>query len=204
MLRVGLTGGIASGKSTISDEFENLGITVIDTDKISHALMQPGQTAYQKTLDHFGMEILNPDFSINRALLRELVFNQPRQKTWIEDMLHPLIRKRALEMMEQCKRGDYLLLVVPLMYESGFDELVDHVVAIDCPSALQVERLMARDGISTHLARAMIDAQMNNEERLQHADSRLANRSGRQQLQRQVRQLHQRLLELAAKYASNK
>lgn len=196
MFRVGLTGGIASGKTTISHFFEKLGIIVIDTDVISHELMQPGQPAYQKTVQHFGHEILNDDQTINRPLLRQKVFNQPRQKEWLEKMIHPMIQERS-EKALRAAESEYVILIVPLMFESGFDQLVDHVVAIDCPAITQKTRLMKRDGINEELAEKMISAQMSNEQRISMSDSVILNKNN-QDREKDVKRLHAKLIQLAS------
>jgi dephospho-CoA kinase len=196
MLKIGLCGGIASGKSTISRLFESLGVAVIDTDTISHHLMQPGQIAYQKTLDNYGHQILQTDASINRKLLREIVFNDAKQKLWLENMLHPLIRDEAIRLMQLVDSSPYILLVVPLMYETGFDSLVDHVIAIDCPRQVQISRLIERDGINTMLADKILDAQMDNEQRLSRADSIILNDDDSDPTER-VTKLHRELTQLS-------
>lgn len=196
MFRVGLTGGVASGKSTISQLFENLGITVIDTDKISHRLMQPGQPGYQEVLAHFGAGILNDDQSINRPQLRKIIFSDSRERSWLEQLLHPLIRQNAEKAIQQAKNTDYVLLVVPLLFETGFEQLLDHIIAIDCPAAVQKYRLMKRDGIEASLAEQMLSAQFNNEQRLAKADSVLHNTDDSDRSD-EVLQLHKRLLQLA-------
>jgi dephospho-CoA kinase len=196
MLKIGLCGGIASGKSTISRLFESLGVAVIDTDTISHHLMQPGQIAYQKTLDNYGHQILQTDASINRKLLREIVFNDAKQKLWLENMLHPLIRDEAIRLMQLVDSSPYILLVVPLMYETGFDSLVDHVIAIDCPRQVQISRLIERDGINTTLADKILDAQMDNEQRLSRADSIILNDDDSDPTER-VTKLHRELTQLS-------
>jgi dephospho-CoA kinase len=201
MLKVGLCGGIASGKSTISRIFESLGVTVIDTDIISHHLMQPGQIAYQKTLDNYGYQILQSDASINRKLLREIVFNDPKQKLWLEEMLHPLIREEASRSMQLVVSSPYILLVVPLMFETGFDSLVDHIIAIDCPRQVQISRLIQRDGINTTLANKILDAQMENEQRLSHADSIILNKNDNDPVE-QVTRLHHELIQLSNNFQS--
>ncbi len=174
MFRVGLTGGIASGKTTISRLFEELGITVIDTDTISHELMKPGQPAYQQSIEHFGQVIVNDDSTINRRLLREKVFNQPDEKKWLEEMIHPLIWEEAEKAISSAK-SEYVILVVPLMFETGFQHMLDHVIAIDCPASVQKSRLMQRDNIDPDLAGKMIATQMSNKERISRADSVIHN-----------------------------
>ncbi len=196
MLKVGLTGGIASGKSLISKLFAELGIPVIDTDRISHDLMQPGQKAYINAIEHLGPEIVKPDQSIDRALLRQRVFEHPEQRRWLEQMIHPLIRQAAVAQMQAAAPADYLILVVPLLFESGFDDLVDHVIAIDCPASTQIQRLLQRDGISRHMAEQMIAAQLSNEQRLHRADSIIHNPDDSDRSSA-VQALHQQLLQLA-------
>ncbi len=172
-MRIGLTGGIASGKSTLAEALRNLGIPVIDADLVSHALMQPGEPGYQACIEHFGREILDDQGRIDRAALRRRVFEDPPQRRWLEQMLHPMIRQRIerkIEELEQRQGHDMLLLVVPLLFESGFDELVDVSVAIDCPAELQLQRLRLRDGLDAGLAQGMIEAQMTNSERLARAN----------------------------------
>ena len=200
MLRVALTGGIASGKTTASTLFKTLGVPVIDTDEISHQLMQRGEPGYQATLDHFGAQVLNPDLTLNRAILREIVFNDSTQKQWLEKMLHPLIRDRAIQEMDSLPDTmPYLILVVPLLFESGFDSLVDRVIAIDCPLEVQMRRLMQRDGSSTALARQMIEAQWSNQQRLQQADEIITNQD-ELDLQPQIAILHQKLSRLSRQH----
>ena len=196
MFRVGLTGGIASGKSTISRLFSDLGITVIDTDIISHQLMQINQAAYIQAKQHFGIDILNEDGSIQRSILRQIIFDQPQQKEWLEKMIHPLIRQETVEQINNVASGDYVLIVVPLMFETGFNQLVDHVIAIDCPAETQLKRLLERDKIDSQLSKKMIAAQMDNQSRLSKADSILQNSDNRNRRQ-DVLQIHLKLIKLA-------
>jgi dephospho-CoA kinase len=179
MLRVGLTGGIAAGKTTIARLFESLGAPVVDTDQISRDLMQPGHSAYQKTLDRFGPGLLLANATLDRHQLRQIIFSDNKQKLWLEQMLHPLIREECIRTMDQYRQRSYLILVVPLLFETGFDELVDRTVTIDCPREQQIERLVSRDGISRSLAMQMLDAQMSNNERNARADIIIENRDER-------------------------
>jgi len=195
MLRVGLTGGIASGKTTISHLFAKLGVMVIDTDVISHDLMQPGQSAYNQSVEHFGSEILNPDETINRPLLRKIVFKQPTQKQWLEKMIHPLIQQATLSAIDNCT-GQYVIIVIPLLFESDFKQLVENVIAIDCPASVQKTRLMLRDGIDEDLAERMIGAQLSNDERIALADQTIINGSEISRAH-EVLNIHKELLKLA-------
>ncbi|MCP4074682.1 MAG: dephospho-CoA kinase [Gammaproteobacteria bacterium] len=195
MFRVGLTGGIASGKSTISQLFYKLGIPVIDTDIISHQLMQIGQAAYEQTVLHFGQKILSRDGNINRAKLRQIIFSQPQQKLWLEKMIHPQILTTTENRIASLSAGDYVLVVVPLMFETGFNKLVNHVIAIDCPIETQQKRLIQRDKIDSKLAREMISSQLDNQSRLELADSIIVNQDNNNR-EMDVLKLHKKILNL--------
>ncbi len=199
MLRIGLTGGIASGKSTLANALQQHGIPVIDADLVSRELMQPGESGYRASVDHFGPEILDEQGRIDRPALRRRVFENPRERLWLEQMLHPMIRQRleqTIAELEQRQAGDLVLVVVPLLFESGFDDLVDVSVAIDCPRELQMQRLRERDNLDTRLARRMIEAQMSNDQRLARADLSIRN-DGSAPLPELAEELLQRLRDKA-------
>lgn len=198
MYAVGLTGGIASGKTTISRLFADLGVPVIDTDVISRELLEPGQLGYRQVSAHFGASILKPDGEIDRARLREIVFNERSQKTWLETMLHPLIYQRALDAIRAQSRAAYVLVVVPLLFETNFQSLVDRVLAVDCEAEQQIDRLVKRDGIERELAVKMLAQQLDNSARLARAHDSISNRGDGSNLQADVARLHRRYLELAA------
>ena len=198
MFSVGLTGGIASGKTTISDLFAARGVPVIDTDIISRQLLEPGELAFDQVCAKFGDEILRPDGSIDRKRLREIVFNDRAAKIWLETMLHPLIFQRSLEAIQTRADGDYVLVVVPLLFETNFQSLVDRVLAVDCPAERQIERLLKRDRIDAKLARKMLDQQLSNDDRLARAHDVIDNRGDGSDLENQVESLHRRYLQFAA------
>ncbi len=198
MFSVGLTGGIASGKTTISDLFAARGVPVIDTDIISRQLLEPGELAFDQVCAKFGDEILQPDGSIDRKRLREIVFNDRAAKIWLETMLHPLIFQRSLEAIQTRADGDYVLVVVPLLFETNFQSLVDRVLAVDCPAERQIERLLKRDRIDAKLARKMLDQQLSNDDRLARAHDVIDNRGDGSDLENQVESLHRRYLQFAA------
>ena len=200
MFSVGLTGGIASGKTTVSNLFAELGVPVVDTDIISRELLQPGEPGYLQVCEHFGNGILTADGGIDRPELRKLVFSSPDHKTWLENMLHPLIYQRSREAMQQQSHAAYVLLVVPLLFETSFQSLVDRVLAVDCPAEQQVLRLLKRDNIDEHLARSMLAQQLSNDERRALAHDIIENGDDGSDLQAQVKQLHLRYLELAANH----
>ena len=198
MYAVGLTGGIASGKSTISRLFAELGVPVIDTDVISRGLLEPGELGYRQVSDHFGASILKADGEVDRARLREIVFNQRREKSWLETMLHPLIFERSHAAILAVRGSPYVLVVVPLLFETNFQSLVDRVLAVDCPAEQQVERLVKRDGIERDLAEKMLAQQLDNATRLARAHDSIDNRGDGSNLQADVVSLHRCYLELAA------
>ena len=198
MFSVGLTGGIASGKTTISNLFAELGVPVIDTDVISRELLQPGELGYRQVCDHFGSAILDTNGEIDRAALRRLVFSDAQQKSWLEKMLHPLIYQRSHEATQQQAGAAYLLLVVPLLFESSFQSLVDRILTVDCPAEQQILRLLKRDGIDEALARSMLAQQLSNSERLERAHDVIDNREDGADLHEQVLALHRKYIELAA------
>ena len=142
MFSVGLTGGIASGKTTISNLFAELGVVVIDTDVISRNLLAPGEQAYRQVCAHFGNKILFANGEINRATLRNIIFSDPQQKSWLETMLHPLIFQRSHDAIVENSRARYVLVVVPLLFETNFQSLVDRILVVDCPADQQVQRLI--------------------------------------------------------------
>ena len=198
MFAVGLTGGIASGKTRISNLFAELGVPVIDTDVISRKLLEPGQLAYQQVCTHFGSDILDADDRIDRARLRKIVFTDPDEKSWLETMLHPLIYQRSHEAVLEHSRTDYVLVVIPLLFETNFQSLVDRILVVDCPPEVQIERLVKRDNIDEDLARKMISQQLGNAERLTRAHDVIDNRSNDSDLQTQVESLHQAYLKQSA------
>jgi dephospho-CoA kinase len=198
MFSVGLTGGIASGKSTVSNLFSEHGVPVIDTDVISRQLLQPGEPAYRQVCERFGDEILGADGKIDRAALRRIVFSDPKQKKWLETMLHPLIYQRSHDAIVRHSAAAYVLLVVPLLFETNFQSLVDRILVVDCPAEQQIIRLMKRDNIDEELARSMLAQQLSNEQRVARAHDIIDNRSDNADLRAQVDALHRAYQSMAA------
>jgi len=199
MLTVGLTGGIGSGKSTVSDLFSNLGVPIIDTDLISHRLLEPDQSGYEKVIAHFGDKLLGKDQQIDRRQLRRVVFNDEAEKLWLEATLHPIIYRQTQQQMEQLKATDYVIVVIPLLFETDFRALLDRILVIDCCPETQIRRLTARDHIDLNLARLMLAQQWTNEARLERADDVIHNGSDLDMdLDQQVAKLHHKYLLLAA------
>lgn len=198
MFAVGLTGGIASGKTTISELFARHGVSIVDTDLVSRGLLEVGEPAFRQVSDHFGAAIVNDDGGIDRARLREIVFSDPAEKSWLEKMLHPLIYQRSLDAIRQHRRAAYVLVVVPLLFETNFQSLVDRILVVDCPAEVQIERLLQRDRIDEALAHKMLAQQLSNRERLARAHDIIENRDNQADLEAQVDALHQSYLEMAS------
>lgn len=195
ILRIGLTGGIASGKSAVADEFASLGIPVIDADVISRELVEPGQPALGRIVDLFGAEVLDQSGHLDRRRLRELVFADPAQRKRLEDILHPAVRAE-LARRSQASTGPYQILVIPLLVENRLDYLVDRILVVDTPEATQLERLQARDGVDETHARRMLAAQTSRSARLAAADDTISNTGSLADLRRQVAALHEKYLEM--------
>jgi dephospho-CoA kinase len=190
--RVALTGGIASGKSTVADLFAALGVPVIDTDVIARQVVEPGQPALAQVVTEFGAEVLDATGRIDRRRMRERIFADPDAKRRLESILHPAIRA---EMARQslAAQGPYQVLVIPLLTEGGSRDHVDRVLLVDVPEELQVQRLMMRDGVSHGQALASLNAQATRAERLAMADDIVRN-TGR------VEELRDAVAALDAKY----
>lgn len=197
-LRIGLTGGIASGKSAAARVFADLGVPVIDSDEIARAVVEPGTPALAAVTAAFGANLLDSDGRLNRSKLRAIVFADPVARHRLEEILHPRIRD-TMAARSAAAPGPYQVLVIPLLIESGLGSRVDRVLVVDCPEALQMERLRRRDGSSETDARAMLAAQSNRDTRLAVADDVIVNDGDLGALERQVRMLDARYRELATR-----
>lgn len=187
---VGLTGGIGCGKSTVADMFAELGASVIDTDQIAHALTAAHGAAMPALLAEFGDEFATPEGALDRARMRALVFGDDTARARLEAILHPRIRD-ATAAAASIATGDYVIFVVPLLIESGtWRERVTRVLAIDCPEALQVARVMARSGLPESQVRAIMATQVTREQRRAAADDIIVNDDGLDALRPQVEILH--------------
>lgn len=196
MLRIGLTGGIASGKSAVAEMFAERGAELIDTDAIARELVVPGSDGLQAIVRAFGREILDEDGALDRRSLRRIVFADPVSRRKLEAILHPRIRAAAIE-RAAASSAPYVVLAVPLLFESGFERLVDRSLVVDCPVEVQLERLMQRDGIDEPEARAMIEAQMQRGVRRAAADDVIDNDGSIDATRAQVDRLHEFYLGLA-------
>ncbi|TVQ93667.1 MAG: dephospho-CoA kinase [Chromatiaceae bacterium] len=195
--RIALTGGIGSGKSSASDLFAARGASVIDADRISHALTAPGAAALADIAAAFGKRMLAPDGALDRAALRQLVFADPAARRRLEAILHPRIRDRMLAAAAAAP-GPYAILSIPLLFETGQQALAARVLVVDLPEDLQVARVMARSGLSADEVRRIIASQVSRAERLAGADDIIDNSGPPAALAPQVADLHQRYLALAA------
>jgi dephospho-CoA kinase len=195
--RVALTGGIASGKSTVADLFAALGVPVIDTDVIARQVVEPGQPALAKISAMFGPDVLDSEGRLDRRRMRERIFTDPDAKRRLEAILHPAIRAE-MERQSMAAKGLYQVLVIPLLTEGGRRDHVDRVLLVDVPEELQVQRLMMRDGVSHEQAQASLNAQATRAQRLALADDVIRNTGRVDDLRAQVAELHEKYLRLAA------
>lgn len=195
-LRIGLTGGVASGKSTVAQLFGALGVPVIDADQVAREVVAPGTALLAQVLERFGAQLARPDGSLDRAALRRLVFKQAERRRELEALLHPAIRARTEELASRAA-GPYQILVIPLLVETGARARFDRVLLVDCPPQLQLERLQARDGCDAQQARALLASQASRSERLAAADDVILNDIDAAALAPQVAALHRKYRSLA-------
>lgn len=193
---IGLTGGIGSGKSAAAARFaEAHSIHVVDADIKSRVVVEPGRPALHQIVDRFGDAVLQQDGSLNRAVLRERVFQDPDERRWLEQLLHPLIREEIVSDLASAD-SPYALLVSPLLVESGQYQMTRRILVVDVPEALQIARTTLRDKVPEEQVKAILQAQAKREERLRHADDVITNDRDLAALHQQVDQLHQYYLTL--------
>ena len=195
-----LTGGIACGKSAVADRLQQLGVTVVDTDRIAHGLTAPGGAALPVLREAFGNNIFNADSTLNRAALRDIVFSDPEQKTRLEQILHPMIRRQAIEAISHAQ-SPYVVADVPLFAETGFlREQADRVLVVDCPPEIQKQRLLARgsaQGLTDEIADLILQAQAPREARLALATEVIDNSGSPAERDAQTEAMHRAYLALA-------
>lgn len=196
MLRVGLTGGIGSGKSTVCDLFAELGVPIVDADVIARQLVAPGQPALTKLAEVFGSSIIEQDGSLNRAILRQLAFTNELNKQKLDAIMHPLIYDEIETQIADLKTA-YCIMAIPLLLETQKKHTVDRVLVVDCPPFMQLKRVIARDKISAEQAEAIIALQAAREARLAAADDVIDNSTSQTALAEQVKSLHNSYLLLA-------
>ncbi|MBU3658090.1 MAG: dephospho-CoA kinase [Rhodocyclaceae bacterium] len=195
-----LTGGIACGKSAVADHLKTLGVDIVDTDRIAHSLTAPNGAALPALRSAFGDAIFHPDNTLDRAALRDIVFNDPDQKNQLEQILHPMIRRQAIEAISQAQ-SSYVVADVPLFAETGFlREQADRVLVVDCPSEIQKQRLLARgaqQGVTTEIAELILQAQAPRETRLALATEVIDNSGTPEARDARTDEIHQVYLALA-------
>ncbi len=197
-LRIGLTGGIASGKSTVADMFAARDIPVIDTDVIAREVVSPGQPALAEIRERFGERMLDAAGNLDRTAMRKLIFSDDQARRDLEAILHPRIGAEARR-QSQAAGGPYQIIVVPLLADSALRDFVDRILVVDCDEERQVERLLARDAESIEQARRILAAQSAREDRLAIADDVITNNLSRAHLRDQVADLDRRYRRLAAR-----
>ena len=190
---VGITGGIGSGKSAVTDYLETKGINVVDADKVARVVVEPGTSGLVAIAEHFGQEILLPDGGLDRAALRKLVFDNPDERKVLEGITHPRIREEIARQLNEAS-SPYVVLASPLLLESGQNSFADYVVVVDVPESVQLSRTMARDDNSEQLVKSIMAAQLNRETRLSRADTSISNDGTLEELYARVDDLHESLL----------
>jgi len=196
-LRIGLTGGIGSGKTTASDYFATLGVPIIDTDILARELVEPGLPALQEIINLFGEQVLGTDGSLQRDAVRDLVFSDPAKRIQLEDILHPRIRDRALELAEQAKTA-YCIIVIPLLLETRYPVELNRILVIDTIEDNQYQWVAERDGLNNEQIEAVLASQASREERLVVADDVVINDGNMEHFYRELDKLHVAYLELAS------
>ncbi|WP_369311940.1 dephospho-CoA kinase [Providencia rettgeri] len=193
---VALTGGIGSGKTTIANEFAKLGVPLVDADVISRQVVEPNTPALEAIRSHFGNKIISLDGTLNRGLLREIIFSNPDEKKWLNALLHPLIQQETQKQLNQANYP-YVLWVVPLLIENNNSHLANRVLVVDVTPEEQIQRTIKRDNISLEQIRNILEAQASREKRLSYADDIITNYTKDTDIQDKVANLHKQYLTLA-------
>ncbi|KUJ00332.1 dephospho-CoA kinase [Vibrio sp. MEBiC08052] len=196
---VGLTGGISSGKTTVAELFhQHFAIDVVDADVIAREVVAIGTTGLTAITEHFGHKILNDDGTLNRARLREIIFADADEKSWLNQLLHPMIRQKMQRALTRTT-SPYALLVIPLLVENQLQSMADRILVIDVDETIQIQRTMLRDGISDSHAQNILSAQATRTERLAVADDVINNSAESHQLLPQITELHQKYLAMSGR-----
>lgn len=194
---VGLTGGIASGKTTVANLFQgHFGIEIVDADVIAREVVEPGSEGLSKIVEHFGSDILSTDGSLDRSQLRSRIFENENEKLWLNDLLHPMIRQKMKQNLALVQ-SPYALLVVPLLVENNLQSMADTVLVVDVERDTQISRTMNRDGVAKAQVESILSSQASRDERLAHADHVVDNNQADSDLLSQVTQLHQQFMSLS-------
>jgi dephospho-CoA kinase len=188
VLRIGLTGGIGSGKTTVANYFSELGIEIIDADEIVHELSSPGHTCFESIIHHFGEDVLNADGSINRQALAQQVFNNETERKILEGILHPAVRLSMHKAVENVQ-SSYCILVIPLLAETGFNDLVDHVLLVTADNKKRIQWISERSDLDIKQIESVMATQASDDERKNIADDIIENNGSLESLQLQVEKL---------------
>lgn len=186
---LGLTGGIGSGKSAAAQCFVDLGVHLVDADNAARWVVEPGRPALARIAEHFGQGVLQADGTLDRAALRALIFKDPQQRVWLEALLHPLIREEIVQYLGRAE-SPYAILVSPLLLETSQHTMVQRILVIDVPEAVQIERTLLRDKTNEDQVRAILKVQASRQERLKRADDVIVNDRDRAWLKSEVERLH--------------
>ena len=197
MFVVGITGGIGSGKSAVTDHLETLGITVVDADKVARVVVEPGTPGLAAIAEHFGEDILLADGRLDRVALRKIVFDNPDERKVLEGITHPRIRDEISRQLSEAN-SPYVVLSSPLLLESGQNTFANYVVVVDVPEEVQLTRTMARDSNSEALVKQIMAAQLDRKTRLSRADTSIMNDGSLDALYERLKKLHEDLLARAA------
>ena len=198
MLKVGLTGGIGSGKSAVTEMFANLGINIIDADIISHQLTQPGSESFNEIKQLFGDEFIASNGELDRKKIAQVIFSDPQKKTALENILHPKIKQKMLDEIEHLSANNYIILAIPLLIESNFTDLVDRIIVVDADDATRIKRIQQRDNRPDDQIRNIIKQQITRDDRLQRADDILNNNGNLDDLRAAVNKLDDKYLSIAS------
>lgn len=190
---IGLTGGIGSGKTAVSDTFKSLGIDIVDADVSSRRVVEKGQPALDDIQAHFGDDILDSENNLDRAKLREIIFKNPQERVWLEKLLHPKIAEHIKDQLES-SNSPYCLLVSPLLLETEQKSYCSFVLVVDVPEESQIARTAKRDGVSEEQVKNIISAQIDREKRLEQADEIIINDGSMEELKEKVMVLHTKYL----------
>ncbi|CDT88394.1 dephospho-CoA kinase [Vibrio coralliirubri] len=195
---IGLSGGIASGKTTVANLFnEHFNIDIVDADIVAREVVALGSDGLKQITEHFGESILLEDGTLNRSSLRELIFSDPKEKQWLNDLLHPMIRDKIDSDLSKIT-SPYGLLVAPLLVENQMQGMADRVLIVDVPAEVQIERTMSRDNVSREQVASILKSQASREQRLAVADDVIKNHTKNQELLPQITDLHQKYLAISA------
>ena len=196
MLKIGLTGGIGSGKSLAGSLFSELGIMTIDADRVAQQITSPGTAFFSSILSHFGPEFLTEDHHLDRRKLRDIIFNEPNERQWLEDLLHPAIRATLNEQIT-IANSPYIIAIIPLLTRTSKLNFIDRTLLIDASQELQLERAMQRDNMTKEQALKIINAQSSRQEKLAIADDIITNNDNLADLKHKVLEMHKFYLSLA-------